>query len=235
VCVRVCVRVCVCVYVCVCVSDPQAATEASFVSFDALDEFRYRFDGGIPLRWTMYRGPKDVYDKLAAVNAMLEQEKHKYMQELADDQAQFNETLNQIDEQVKSFSQHTDITRVAVISAQVKKIRKMIQEAGDKARQINAREGLFSADATEYDRLSQMTKAFEPYAKCAPARGVCSHAALFHTWSCVRAHQSVGDGRQLAEVARGVADAAIHLPRLREVGAGPRDVHEEHVPRAEGI
>eukprot|EP01029_Cantina_marsupialis_P009143 TRINITY_DN2137_c0_g4_i1.p1 TRINITY_DN2137_c0_g4~~TRINITY_DN2137_c0_g4_i1.p1 ORF type:complete len:4119 (-),score=1448.16 TRINITY_DN2137_c0_g4_i1:93-12449(-) len=132
-------------------------------------ECMYSFKMQLPrdqfdLRWKVFGWPKNVHDQMADVSLLLAKEERRYLSEMKDEQAQFEEHLNSLHSEVRSFHQFTDLSKVQTIAGHVRNLKKQINDAIEKSRLFNTREGLFDEGMTEYDRIAQINKEFEPYA-----------------------------------------------------------------------
>jgi dynein heavy chain, axonemal len=115
------------------------------------------------VRWNAAAGPKRIADKLRETYATLDRCQADFLSEMEREQASFEEDLNSLHSEVLSLQQMHDVSKLGMIMPVVKHLKAQLAKSKDKASVFNLREGLFGRDETEYSRLSEINKAFEPY------------------------------------------------------------------------
>ena len=78
-------------------------------------------------------------------------------------QAEFEEALNGIAEEVSGLQRFTRLDNVGTAAPLVARLKSSIDDAERKSRLFNTREGLFGRDLTSYERLGDIKKTFEPF------------------------------------------------------------------------
>lgn len=146
------------------IREQQVRADANGQSYSLLEQYAFplpkdQFD----LQWKAMGGPARVYKKIAEVEAALEKEKTRYMDEMAAEQVEFEDSLVGLSDEVTALTRFTKMEDTEVASSTVSKLKASLDAAEEKARLFNAREGLFNKEITNYDKIGEIKKAFEPY------------------------------------------------------------------------
>jgi dynein heavy chain len=146
------------------IKDAQARHEASAPLFAALEAAAFlpskeQFD----TQWKAAAGAIKVYKKVAEVERALDAEKIAYAEALAAEQLDFEEEISTLAERCTALNRFNKLADCADAAHECAAIKAAIAAADDKARLFNSRESLFGKDLTEYDRVTDIKKAFEPY------------------------------------------------------------------------
>ena len=129
-----------------------------------LDDFKFKVDGDHSnFKWSIISSPLKVALKCQAVQEVNVAIKLKFKDEMMGDQAIFIKTLKELNSTVEVLSAYTDVTDVENICAKVREVEGKLNVAVAKSRLFNSREGLFDVDSTDYEELSRIQRAFEPY------------------------------------------------------------------------
>ena len=100
---------------------------------------------------------------MIAADALQREKKKTYASEMDDQQVVYEQTLVALEQEVGQFQGYTDIGRVNMVAQHVKSLEAKIEAAEQQARQFNARESLFERELTEYTKVKEIRKSFEPY------------------------------------------------------------------------
>lgn len=73
--------------------------------------------------------------------------------------------MDELARMVAQFARNTDLSKVAEVYVEVKKITKLIKDAEERAVLINNRETLFAFPKTDYSQIAKISKDFDPFAK----------------------------------------------------------------------
>eukprot|EP00736_Rhodelphis_marinus_P006943 Rmarinus@m.24609 len=114
--------------------------------------------------WVCIGWPHKIEQQVDRVEHQLQDDETKYMDDLKSDQEVFVNEIAAIAQVVGEFSKHNDISKVATVAAEVKKISKTLDDYQEKSKKFNGREVLFKVDQTDYEDLSKIVRDFEPYA-----------------------------------------------------------------------
>ena len=79
-------------------------------------------------------------------------------------QAEFEESLNNLAEEVSGLARFTRLDNVSSAAPLVARLKASLDDADRRSRLFNTREGLFGRDLTSYERLGDVKKTFEPFA-----------------------------------------------------------------------
>ena len=107
--------------------------------------------------------PIQVAQKCQAVQEVNQAIKLKFRDEMVGDQQLFVKSLKDLNSAVEVLGKYTDVLDVENICAKVREVEAKLSVAAAKSRLFNSRESLFDLDATDYEELSRIQRAFEPY------------------------------------------------------------------------
>ena len=130
---------------------------------DALDGEGVQDVEQFNLRWRIAGWPKKIMAQMVATDALQREKKKSYASEMDDEQVVFEQTLVSLEQEVGQFQGYTDIGRVNMVAQHVKSLNDKITAAEEQARVFNSRESLFERELTEYTKVKDIRKAFEPY------------------------------------------------------------------------
>lgn len=97
-------------------------------------------------------------------SAVLGEKQIEFSEEMAEEQSQFEQTLQSLQDEVGAFASYTNLEHVESVAQHVRKIEQRIKKAEEAAHKFNSREALFGREVTEYAEVAQVKKAFQPYA-----------------------------------------------------------------------
>lgn len=79
------------------------------------------------------------------------------------EQEEFREAIEELQNNVNSFVQYTDINQYAEISEMVERLNARLDECVQTAKRYNHHEYLFGLEITDYSQVQQCVKDFKPY------------------------------------------------------------------------
>jgi dynein heavy chain len=130
---------------------------------DALDAEGVQDVEQFNLRWRVTGWPKKIMAQMVATDALQREKKKTYASEMDDQQVVYEQTLVGLEQEVGQFQGYTDIGRVNMVAQHVKSLNDKITAAEEQARVFNSREALFERELTEYTKIKDIRKSFEPY------------------------------------------------------------------------
>ena len=144
--------------------DAAGKYESNMPMYNALETARYiaskeQFD----MQWKAMAGAAKVWKKVAEVEKALEDEKNRYQEQLAAEQLDFEDELANLSERCSQLNRFNKLDHCTDAARECILIRDALKVADEKARLFNSREALFGKDLTEYERVSEIKKAFDPY------------------------------------------------------------------------
>lgn len=128
-------------------------------------------------RWRVFGCPKQTYDLVDQVLETTTKLEVGFLQEMAEDQADFDENTDTLSDIINTFATRSDLANLEEIYDTVKDVDQRIQKAHAQAKLINSRELLFCREQSDYSRLQQVQEEWEPY------------SALWHTVYTWRKHK----------------------------------------------
>lgn len=93
----------------------------------------------------------------------LEEEEHKYKDEMTDEQEAFNETVGDLQMVVNNFVQFTDLAKIDMVVAEVKSLEERLRQADKDAQVFNSREALLGLPLTDYTTVKKIIDQFDPF------------------------------------------------------------------------
>lgn len=139
-----------------------ATIEEAVAYFDVLDAALIKTSRP-RVKWQLMGFPKQIADKCAEVEDMCKRLEQDFEQQMDEQQRVFKEELRSYAEDVDQLKTITDLNLVDQVAAHVRRIKRDIEAAEEKARLFNSREGLFRRDATDFTSLLEVAKKFEPF------------------------------------------------------------------------
>jgi len=146
------------------VKELRARMAANEESYSALERHYHILEKpAFDVRWNAWAGPKRIADKLKETHATMERCQAEFLSEMEREQAGFEEDVNTLHSEVLSLQQMHDMDKLPTIIALVRRLKTQLAASKEKSSVFNMREGLFGRDETEYSRVSEVQRAFEPY------------------------------------------------------------------------
>ncbi|XP_065895241.1 dynein axonemal heavy chain 1-like isoform X2 [Dysidea avara] len=146
------------------VTENQVLIDLVMQEYDLVEDYYYPLsDEEFDNRWTTLGWPRKIQEQSENCTKQLEQDEERFQKNLSNDQATFEDRLDSLEMVVAGFSGHTDLTKAAEISNDVRRVVKNLKECQDLSLLYNQRERLFNMNVTQYDKVAKLTKDFEPY------------------------------------------------------------------------
>ncbi|KAF4720016.1 Dynein heavy chain 1, axonemal, partial [Perkinsus olseni] len=117
----------------------------------------------LDLRWIMYGRPGEIVSRATKLSEKLSADREKFCEEQASSQDTFEGLIDNLEEEVMSFSMHDKLGDVEKVSGLLEDLQGRLEAAVNQARLFNSRETLFNRDTTDYSRLGKICRDFEPY------------------------------------------------------------------------
>jgi dynein heavy chain len=132
--------------------------------YDMLEDFQFDFPmTELDSKWELFAAPKKLMECIQGQTGILEKQKEVFLKEMAQEQEDFEEMLDGIEMTVGSFSQYTDPLKYESTYEDVKSVNQRLKEFTEKTNLFNKREAIMGKPMTNYARLRQAVKDFEPY------------------------------------------------------------------------
>ncbi|CBZ56170.1 Dynein heavy chain 1, axonemal, related [Neospora caninum Liverpool] len=133
-------------------------------TFAILEDFKYKlYVEDHNIRWKMFGSPLETLALVADTERSLEKDRQAFLEELLAQQAEFEETVKDLEGIVSSFSQYADMSRLDEIRENVVSVNARIETSVQAAKLHNTREMLFGKPVTDYSRVHQLAKDFAPF------------------------------------------------------------------------
>ncbi|CAD7943415.1 unnamed protein product [Amoebophrya sp. A25] len=115
------------------------------------------------LKWSCYKGTKDIMDTLAEVRQEHQDTLKAFYREIQDEQYHFDDTLTELEEDISNFVNFTDLSDAQSINDSAESITERIKSNQEQSKLFNLKESLFGVDAKDYSNLSNMARDWEPF------------------------------------------------------------------------
>lgn len=215
--------------------------------------------------WRAEGGVARVAKKITEVESNLEREQARYMEEMATEQvraapggsrgvvvgvtegprrhfspsmhvqAEFEESLNTLAEDVSSLQRFTRLDSVGAAAPLVAKLKATLDDAERKSRLFNTREGLFGRDLTSYERLGDIKKTFEPFSVLWETT---AHWMKAHSEGALRGspeHRAAPTSTPALPRCSRVARRPVHVALARRDREGRDHGLAQHGPQRQGL
>ena len=134
--------------------------------FEVLDKFEYNLSDDESMdKWNAKMWPKKISETVLSAEAAMLAKRESFKSEQEQAQEEFIKSLDRIEVIITNFYKHDDIKNLEHIAAQARHVSSKLAEYTGLAKQFNARELMYGQEQTDYERLSRITKIFEPYAQ----------------------------------------------------------------------
>lgn len=132
--------------------------------YDLLEDYQHEFSmSELDAKWELFAAPKRLMEVIQAQTSVLDKQKEVFLKEMAQEQEEFEEMLEGIEMTVGQFSNYDDINKFEQAFVDVQSVNARLKEYTDKTNLFNKRETLMGKPMTDYSKLRQAVKDFEPY------------------------------------------------------------------------
>jgi len=132
--------------------------------YDILEGFSYKLSPqDFNQRWKAFGGPKEILDLIGNRQNSLIKEKAKFHEAMINNQEEFKESIQTLERTIHSFHQYRhmqDHDQIAKLAAEV---NENLRKSQEQAKTFNHHESLFGVDITDYSKINQLVKEFQPY------------------------------------------------------------------------
>eukprot|EP00928_Gymnodinium_smaydae_P009061 TRINITY_DN13347_c0_g3_i1.p1 TRINITY_DN13347_c0_g3~~TRINITY_DN13347_c0_g3_i1.p1 ORF type:complete len:4331 (+),score=1052.12 TRINITY_DN13347_c0_g3_i1:55-13047(+) len=116
-------------------------------------------------RWRVFGCPKQAFDLMAKVEADLKKLEAKFLTEMNNEQAEFDENLVDLSSIVETFHQYAKLEQIKEIYENVESVNERLRQANVQAKLFNSREVLFGKETSDYSLVQSLSKEWEPYSQ----------------------------------------------------------------------
>ena len=114
---------------------------------EVLDKFNFQLsDEQFGDKWTSYGWTRKIENTITEVLTKIEHDRHAQENEMKEEQAKFEEEINELQEIVDGFHQHTDLNKLEEIGLDVKAKAQKLKDMADLAKRYQSRELLFGLE-----------------------------------------------------------------------------------------
>ena len=133
--------------------------------YDILDEFNFKFDNedDYKKKCQVLKSPKDTIDIIERQSLYLDKTQEKLIAQMYGDQTNFEAEIAQLETTISTLSQYQDINQHEEVAEIVKTLDKKMKDAHSKSKKFANRERLMGLNETDYSRLQQLNKEYEPF------------------------------------------------------------------------
>ena len=139
--------------------------ENNMNTFNILEKFQFKFStDDLNKKWELFGFPKRTYDLIAVKNEELEKQKIVFQEQTVAEQEDFREKIEELENDVKSFVQYSDITQYSHTAEMVERVQSKVEYCISNAKMYNNREFLYGVEASDYSQVHNCAKEFKPFA-----------------------------------------------------------------------
>ena len=132
--------------------------------YKILDDFHSKSSyGDIRSRLMLLNGPTSVLDTISSFKTMLAKSREKFAEELDDNQAKLREDMIVLDKNVKSLMNYDSLSTMSEAAQLARNLENNFVDFKEKVKIYNNREIYFGREQTDYSKLLEMYKEFEPF------------------------------------------------------------------------
>ncbi|KAJ1485020.1 hypothetical protein T484DRAFT_2467211 [Baffinella frigidus] len=146
--------------------DVRLMLDDMLLQFEVLDRFNFQLsDEQFGDKWEAYGWPRRIEDKVGEVEAQIVKDRNGQQDEMKREQVDFEQALDDIEQSVNGFHQHSSLDDIGTIGPEVRNVVQKLKDFAEQAKKFQSREILFGLEQTDYDRVARIAKTFEPYAQ----------------------------------------------------------------------
>lgn len=132
--------------------------------YNIVDSFHFRTSNeDFQSKWRCFAWPYTIHSQMEEVHKVLEEQQQEFLDKMHEEQAEFNETIKSLAQEVSNLANFTDFSRLEQIKKYVETLNEKLDRAETATQLFNSREDLFGEEITQYTKLNELRKEFEPY------------------------------------------------------------------------
>lgn len=132
--------------------------------YKTLEDYNYRFTAeDMNKRWLIFGGPKETIEIAEKRGKQLEKEKVKFQETMKVSQEDFKSMIENLERTIQGFHSHQNINDHENIAKDVASVNEQLTKFQEDAKKFNNQEDLFDIERTDYNKLFQMVREFQPY------------------------------------------------------------------------
>lgn len=133
--------------------------------YDFIDEYCHPLQNeDFNMKWNVYGRARHCSNLIEKSKTTLDGYFVKFEQELEMHQEKFAAELDKLSHEISVVSKYTDMQQSDQYAQEIRRIAKSIESAEQTARTYNARQVIFGQDLTDYGRIAELKRTFEPFA-----------------------------------------------------------------------
>ena len=135
-----------------------------FDVYKILEGFNYRFSkDDLDRRWHIFGGVKDILELIEKRTKEVEKDKERFQDLMKEEQEELRDRIENLDQTITSFHSFKDLKMAEEVAQTAKDVNKCLSQFIEDSNKFNSREALFEMDGTNYEKIQQMMKEFQPY------------------------------------------------------------------------
>jgi dynein heavy chain len=132
--------------------------------FNILDDFQINMQFlEFKSRWMLVNGPTDIINTISSVKTSLQKQRDRFDDELKENKNKLKDDCTNLEKNLKILTAYNNIMSQPEASTLAKALESIFQDCKEKSKLYNTRESLFNVNITDYSRLTDMYKEFEPF------------------------------------------------------------------------
>ncbi|XP_065078657.1 dynein axonemal heavy chain 1 [Ochlerotatus camptorhynchus] len=132
--------------------------------YEILEYFRYALpDPDFYQKWHALAFPQKIMKQMISVYEFHEGEVDKFRKQQVSDEAGFGSRVEEVNVHISKFTTVYDVSKVAEVSIEVKKLWRTVQELMQYGETLNKRQDLFELPAIDLSNLFELRESFESF------------------------------------------------------------------------
>ena len=132
--------------------------------YKVLDEFLYKVQFlELRQRYMLIGAPTDILNTISTVKNLMQKQRDKFLEELLESQRKLKEEMGTIVKSTTILLTYSSIQNLTEAAHLARTLESMFQDCKDKSKIFNIREVHFGREQTNYSKLQEMYKEFEPF------------------------------------------------------------------------
>ncbi|KAH0794861.1 dynein heavy chain 1, axonemal [Histomonas meleagridis] len=133
--------------------------------YDFLENYNHQISNeDFNIKWNTFGHAKHCFQLIEKSKSTLDNYFIKFEQDLEMHQEKFAAELDKLSREVSTVSKYIDPTQSDIYSQEIKRISKIIENSEQTAKVYNSRQIIFGQEITDYSRIDELKKTFEPFA-----------------------------------------------------------------------
>lgn len=132
--------------------------------YKILDEFFYKVQFlELRQRYMLIGAPTEILNTISNIKAGLQKQRERFWEELLESQVKLKEEIGNIEKKTRELMGYNAIENLQEASNLAKSLESQFQDCKEKSKVYNNREIHFAREPTDYSKIAELYKEFEPF------------------------------------------------------------------------